>query len=686
MGAAETSPTAGGAGLELPSGRPLVAFLARLAGWIVILACIAGLNPDHAVSLMLVALAGVVTIVSDSRFGWERRLEDAGLPSREAWVPLVMLVLMSQFDLIQTSRIGPVVAEQGPVIVFILAFALVSEGLRQSGFFHFLAYRLAERGGANTTRLTLYLFLLSSFLTYFTSNDIVILTMTPIVVSVVYQARILNAKLLLLSQFIAANTVSMGLLIGSPTNLIVGRALDIGFFEYLFLMLAPAAMGLMGTFVIVTWINTFVERRAAAGGRLLRAFVGTWAFSPAYRSPRFSEHRSFTKEMRRWIGVFALSVVLLTFGTATSGRLLAAAVLIAIIAAVSLRRSALEREEPAGFSFVIQMVRLLPVGIVFFGLTYFVIADAIADAPFVRNQVNEFVSEHASTHSPVPSWSSVLASGVIVNTMNDLPASALAGTVLSRVEFATPFDRALVVQGTLTGLNIATYLTPVGALAGIIWFDILYKERDRRRRIAREDRVRDFADVVMPNRRDLVVYGSATFLAVTAIVGATNFGVVALVDMLLGPASGGTEFGAAPLHLLWTVGGLAMAFAVVIAFRRVLSAHGVTLAHLGLGDLLVMRKRARFWASRHRLTVGLVIAGSILVGSGVLLYLVESFYVRQHDVIPLFEDPGQFIPWLVVFVSSGFEGGLFPRSILGNVLAGGLALGSIATLVVLIRR
>ncbi len=682
MGSEERLPASGGADFESSPGRPLPAFLARLAGWLVILAVIVGLDLDRAVSLMLVALAGVVTIVSDSRFGFERRLEDAGLPSREAWVPLVMLVLMSRLALIQTERIGTVVAEQGPVIVFILAFALVSEGLRRSGFFHFLAYRLAERGGTNTTRLTLYLFLLSSLLTYFTSNDIVILTMTPIVVSVVYQARIRNAKLLLLSQFIAANTVSMGLLIGSPTNLIVGRALGIGFFEYLFLMLVPSVMALMATFVFVTWINAFVERRAATGSRLTRWLVGTWTFSPTYRPPRFSEYRSFTKEMRRWVGVFALAVVLLAGGTATSGRLLAAALLIAAIGATALRRSAREREEPTGFAFAARMLRILPIGIVFFGLTYFVIADAIADAPLVRNQVDEFVSEHASTHSPVPSWSSILVSGVLVNTMNDLPASALAGTVLERAGFATPFDHALVVQGTLTGLNIATYVTPVGALAGIIWFDILHKERDRRRR-ARDDRGREPFDVVMPSRRDLIVYGSVTFLAMTAIIGATNFGVVALADLLLGPASGGTEFGDAPAHLLWTAGSLALGCAVVVTFRRVLAMRGVALAHLG--DLLVMLTRARLWASRHRLTAGSIIAGAIFVGSGMLLYWVESFHAREYGVMPMFQNPGQFMTWLVVFVSSGFENGLFPRSVLGNVLAASLALGSIAALVVLIR-
>ena len=69
-----------------PNRRALSAFVPRLVLWAAVIAVIVVVDPDEALSLMLVALAGVVTIVSDARFPLERRLEDAGLPSREAWV------------------------------------------------------------------------------------------------------------------------------------------------------------------------------------------------------------------------------------------------------------------------------------------------------------------------------------------------------------------------------------------------------------------------------------------------------------------------------------------------------------------------------------------------------------------------------------------------------------------------
>jgi Na+/H+ antiporter NhaD/arsenite permease-like protein len=723
--------------VAVPGPGPWRAFAPRLGLWVGVLLVVGVVDPDPALSLMLVALAGVITIVSDSRFAIERRVEAIGLPSREAWVPLVMLGVLFGFDLVDAARIGPVTGEQGPVILFILSFALVSEGLGRSGFFHFLAFRLAERGGADTIRLILYLFLLSSLLTYWTSNDIVVLTMTPIVLSVVYQARIRNAKLLLLSQFVAANTVSMGLLIGSPTNLIVGRAIDLGFLQYFLLMAVPSLMGLVVTFAFVTWINHFVERHAverdaprsrlaqrlavrrrAQGpiGRFLgrvryavaERLVGTWKFSPVYSTPRFAEYRSFSPEMGQWIAVFALAVLVLAFGAGSSLGLLLATVVIATLGLTFLRRSARQVGESTGRPWLARTFRVLPVGIVFFGMTYFFIADAIANEPFVQNEVEDFVADHGSSHSPVASWGSILGAGALVNSMNDLPASALSGEVLAGVEedgraardegatsgdasregFETPFDRILVAQGLLVGLNIGTYVTPVGALAGIIWFDILRKERQRRHEAA-VAAGRAPLDVVIPERRDLVVYGAAVFLVVGFVVGATNFGFVSLADWLAGPRSGHTGFGEAPAH---TAVSLACLVVAVVAFNRVLRRHGVALTHLG--DLLFLMTRVRLRAARHRVVTASLIFTGIFMASAALLYNIELFHDAHYSAtgvwggsqVPDFDGPAEFVLWLHVFITSGYEGeSEFPDSVFGRLVAPVLVLGAIASVVFVVR-
>ena len=572
------------------SERAVTAFVPRLALWSAVVTVIIAARPDPALSLMLMALAGVVTIVSDARFPVERRLEEAGLPSREAWVPLAMLPLMVALDLIDAGRIDAVVAEHGPVIAFILAIALVSEGLRQCGFFHYLAYRLTRHAGGSTTRLTLSLFLLSSLLAYVTSNDMVILTMTPIVLSVAHQARIPNAKLLLLSQFVAANTLSMGLLIGSPTNLILARAVGIDFVEYLVLMAVPALLALMGTLVVITAINGAVAR-VGDTNRVVRWLIGTWRYSPDYRPPRFTDHGAFTGQMARWVAIFLVSVILLAFGAATSTGLLRAATAIAALGLASLFWDRRRSDVPADRPFIRGALRILPVGIVCFGLSYFVIADAIADTPFVRDRVSEFVAVPEAAQTPVRSWTPILTSGVLVNTMNDLPAAALLGKALTRVDddFATPIDLVVVIQGLVVGLNTAAYVTPVGALAGIIWFDVLRKDRERREVETPAGDDRPFV-VVTPARRDLIVYGAATFLTMTVLLGLTNFGFGALAGWMNGLGSGQPWFQSVS-HVLWTVAGLVTAIAIVMRFWRVLHDNGVDPSHLANPRAVFTRMR-----------------------------------------------------------------------------------------------
>jgi arsenical pump membrane protein len=68
-----------------------------------------------------------------------------------------------------------------------------------------------------------YFFFLSSVITLFTSNDIVILTLTPIIFYFGKHAKV-RMMPYLIAEFFAANIWSMFLYIGNPTNIIVAMA------------------------------------------------------------------------------------------------------------------------------------------------------------------------------------------------------------------------------------------------------------------------------------------------------------------------------------------------------------------------------------------------------------------------------------------------------------------------------
>ncbi|MEM2875768.1 MAG: ArsB/NhaD family transporter, partial [Candidatus Bathyarchaeia archaeon] len=95
--------------------------------------------------------------------------------------------------------------------------------------------------GASGVRLFTYLFLLTSFLTLFTSNDVVILTITYIVLYICTYAGI-DPIPYLLAQFFAANIFSMGLYVGNPTNIVIAEAFEIGFTEFASWMFVPSVL------------------------------------------------------------------------------------------------------------------------------------------------------------------------------------------------------------------------------------------------------------------------------------------------------------------------------------------------------------------------------------------------------------------------------------------------------------
>ncbi len=78
------------------------------------------------------------------------------------------------------------------------------------------------------------------------------------------------------------------------------------------------------------------------------------------------------------------------------------------------------------------------------------------------------------------SLKSIAAAGVLVNILNDLPAAALLTEVITNSALNVEGDfRNVVIVSMLAGLNVGCYVTPIGALAGIIWFHQMRAEKER---------------------------------------------------------------------------------------------------------------------------------------------------------------------------------------------------------------
>ena len=116
------------------------------------------------------------------------------------------------------------------VILFIM-MTVLSLFLDEIGFFKWLALYLVRIIRGKQITLFLVIYAMVSILTIFTSNDVIILTLTPLIC---YFAKASKIKPLpyLFGVLTAANTWSIILIIGNPTNIYLALNQGIDFISY----------------------------------------------------------------------------------------------------------------------------------------------------------------------------------------------------------------------------------------------------------------------------------------------------------------------------------------------------------------------------------------------------------------------------------------------------------------------
>lgn len=129
---------------------------------------------------------------------------------------------------------------------------VVSATFVVSGFYSWVAQRVASLQ-VSPSKLLAILVVLGGLLSGILTNDVVVVAMTPLLVSITL-ARGLNPVPFLLAFCFAANTGSAGTLIGSPQNMIAGQGLSLSFNGFLNVAALPALASLPIVWGIVAWI------------------------------------------------------------------------------------------------------------------------------------------------------------------------------------------------------------------------------------------------------------------------------------------------------------------------------------------------------------------------------------------------------------------------------------------------
>lgn len=327
------------------------------------------------------------------------------------------------------------------ILSLFISLTFLSVYLDELGFFKKIASLLLKKTKGSQKKLFLAIYALVSVLTVFTSNDIVVLTFTPFICFFCKEEQVSPVPYLV-GEFVAANTWSMALVIGNPTNIYLSSVYGIGFFEYFSVMWLPTLLAGVSAFFVLLLI---------------------------FRKQLSEEVSPNPEEVEVWDkGLLVIGVVhlgLCVVALALSSYLSFPMWLLAVGFAVSLIictyvYSACKKKLSRGNFVLTASMKRAPWTLVPFVLSMFLIVSALQ-----KYGVTEKIAALLDGDGSLIKYG--VASFLSSNVINNIPMSVLFGGVL------TESSGIAAAYATIIGSNLGAYLTPVGALAGIMWTGLL---------------------------------------------------------------------------------------------------------------------------------------------------------------------------------------------------------------------
>ena len=337
-------------------------------------------------------------------------------------------------SLVANSSINPI-----KILVIFITLTLISVFLDEIGFFKYLANTTLKRAKGSQIKLFVSLYLIASVLTVFTSNDIIILTFTPFICFFCKNAKI-NPIPYLIAEFVAANTWSMFLIIGNPTNIYLATSLNITFFEYIKTMFLPTIGAGVTSFAILFALFYKKLKENIEDPEVLDIKI----------QDKYLLIIGLTHLILCIIGLSICSYVnieMWIISLSASGSL---------FICVSVYLLATHKK----FKSVESTIKRAPLELIPFVLSMFVIVLALKHQGVTGKLFTLLSTEHDGIVY-------TLTSALFANVLNNIPMSVLFSSILQ--EGAS----SAAIYGAIIGSNLGAILTPVGALAGIMWSNIL---------------------------------------------------------------------------------------------------------------------------------------------------------------------------------------------------------------------
>ena len=361
------------------------------------------------------------------------------------WMPVlfgaVLILCCGQADaasigkaLIADTAVNPL-----KILVLFLSMTVLSIFLDELGFFGFLAAFALRHSHGGQKRLFFSLYFVVALLTVFTSNDIIVLSFTPFICYFARDAKI-DPLPYLAAEFVAANTWSMALVIGNPTNIYLATSYGVDFVSYLTVSILPTL---------------------AAGGASLALLWLLFRKKLAVPIEGSAQQVALTDKLSLGVGLAHISVctILLAVGSYIGIEMwLVAACSAGSLFLCALIISACRKQPPRT---LFKCVKRAPWLFVPFLLSMFVMTEALKEQ-----------GTTAAIGSFLGSDLAVLKYGALSflgsNLINNIPMSVFLSSMISSANAG-----AGAMYATVIGSNLGAYFTPIGALAGLMWSAIL---------------------------------------------------------------------------------------------------------------------------------------------------------------------------------------------------------------------
>ncbi len=360
-----------------------------------------------------------------------------------------------------------------------------------TGFFRYLALLAAKKSGSSKKKLFSYFFLLSALLTLPTSNDIVILTLTPIIVYFCKETKT-DPIPFLFGEFFAANLCSMCFYIGDPTNIIVGQAYELTFLGYLIWMFLPT---------VIAGFTCYFMCRVVFRKDLRKN---------DFQAPKIDPKSAITDKFGAIFGMSALITLLVFLSLATTLIKIDMGMICLIFAVIvfgrdlihdifirkklnsnlpknshhdsifSLKKAYHGTEIASSMngshSTIKQVIKRMPWALLPFVVGMFTLVEIL----YLEGWIDVFAENISSIQNSVGLLGAILfmtfLSSLACNIMNNQPMTILFTRILLASNFNTTALEYANVYALIMGSNFGSNLTLIGALAGIMWMTIAKKK------------------------------------------------------------------------------------------------------------------------------------------------------------------------------------------------------------------